>query len=47
MVASSKEIIRYFMRTNKGIKGTARHFSLPYSYVGALIIQYKKKKGIR
>lgn len=47
MVVSSKEIIRYFMRTSKGIKGTLRHFGLPYSYVGALIIQYKKQKGIR
>ena len=47
MVASSREIIRYFMRTSKGIKGTARHFGLPYSYVGALIIQYKKRRGIR
>ena len=47
MVVSSREIIRYFMRTSKGIKGTARHFGLPYSYVGTLIIQYKKQKGIR
>ena len=47
MVASSREIIRYFMQTSKGIKGTARYFGLPYSYVGTLIIQYKKQKGIR
>ena len=47
MVASSKEIIRYFMRTSKGIKGTARHFGLSYSYVGALITRYKKRRGIR
>ena len=47
MVVSPKEIIRYFMRTSKGIKATARHFGLPYSYVGALIIQYKKQKCIR
>ena len=47
MVASSKEIICYFMRTSKGIKGTARHFGLSYSYVGALITRYKKQKGIR
>jgi len=47
MVASSREIIRYFMRTSKGIKGTARHFGLSLSYVGALIIRYKKQKGIR
>ena len=47
MVASSREINCYFMRTSKGIKGTARHFGLQYSYVGALINRYKKQKGIR
>jgi hypothetical protein len=47
MVVSSRKIISYFMRTSKGIKGTARHFGLPYSYVGTLIIKYKKRKGIR
>jgi hypothetical protein len=47
MVASSIEIISYFMQTSKGIKGTARHFGLSYSYVGALIIKYKKRRGIR
>ena len=46
-MVSSKEIISYFMRTSKGIKGTARYFGLRYSYVGSLINRYKKQKGIR
>ena len=41
------DIIRYFMRTSKGIKSTARKFGLPVSYVGKIINQYKKLKGIR
>ena len=44
---SQKEIISYFMRTSRSIKSTARYFGLPYSFVGALINQHKKKIGIR
>lgn len=42
-----KDVIRYYMRTSKGIKATARYLGLPISYVGKIITQYKKKKGIR
>ena len=41
------KIFRYYMRTNKGIIGTARYFGLPKSYVGSIINKYKKTKGIR
>jgi len=42
-----KEIIAYYMRTSKGIRGTARYFGLPVSYVGALINRHIKKNNIR
>ena len=41
------KIIKYYMSTSKGIKGTAGYFGLPTSYVGSIINKYKKKKGIR
>lgn len=41
------EIISYFMRTRRGIRGTARYFGLPKSYVGSIVNKYKKKRGIR
>ena len=41
------EIISYYMRTSKGIKGTAGYFGVPKSYVGKIISKMKKKKGIR
>ena len=42
-----KEIIAYFMRTSRGIRGTARYFGLPTCYVGALISRYIKEHNIR
>jgi len=42
-----QKIIAYYMRTSKGIKGTAGHFGLEKSYVGRIINQYKKDNNIR
>ena len=47
MEASTKEIIRYYMRGSRGIRATAKYFGLPLSYVGALIHRYKKRYNIR
>jgi len=44
---SEKEIIKQFFRNSKGIRGTARYFGLPKSYVGKIITKYKKKNNIR
>ena len=41
------DIIKYYMRTSKGIKATARHFGLPKSFVGSVINKYKKANNIR
>ena len=40
-------IINHFFRNSKGIKGTARHFGIPKSYVGKIISIYIKKNNIR
>jgi hypothetical protein len=40
------DVIAYFMRTSKGIRGVARYFGLPVSYVGALISRYVKENNI-
>ncbi len=40
-------ILNYFFTTSHGIKHTARKFGLTTSYVGKLIIRYKKKNEIR
>jgi len=37
------QIIRFFFRHTKGIKGVAAHFGLPKSYIGKIISQYIKK----
>ena len=42
-----REIIKYFMRTSKGIKATAGHFSISKTYVGCVITEFKKKHNIR
>ena len=41
------EIVKFFFRNTKGIKGAAAHFGLPKSYVGKIISQYIKKNNIR
>jgi hypothetical protein len=46
-MVTEKEIIRNFLRNSRGIRGTARHFGLSKSYVGAIINKYKKKNNIR
>jgi len=35
------------MRTSKGIKATAGHFSISKTYVGCVITEFKKKHNIR
>ena len=44
---TNKQIIKYFFSTNKGIKGTAGYFGLSKTYVGKIIIEFKKKHNIR
>ena len=44
---SEKEIIRQYFRNSRGIRGVARYFGLPKSYVGAIINKYKKIHNIR
>ena len=44
---SNTQIIHHFFRNSKGIKGTAKHFGLPKSYVGKIISQYIKNNNIR
>jgi len=44
---SEREIINCYLRNSRGIRGAARHFGLPTSYVGAIINKYKKKHNIR
>lgn len=44
---SEREIINCYLRNSRGIRGAARHFGLPISYVGAIINKYKKKHNIR
>lgn len=45
-MVNDTEVISYFMRTSKGIRGAARHFGLPISYVGALISRFVKENNI-
>lgn len=49
MLSESKKkcLIKYYMRTSKGILATSRYFGLPKSYVGSIINKYKKKHDIR
>ena len=42
-----RKIIRYHLGSSHGIRATARRFGLPKTYVGRIIIKYKKSKGIR
>ena len=44
---SINKIIKYYMRTSKGIKATAGYFGLSKSYVGCVINKYKKANNIR
>jgi len=46
-MVQEKEIIKYFMRTTKGIKGTAGYFGISKTYVGKIITIYKKKNHMR
>ena len=46
-MVKKKDIIAYFMRTTKGIKGTAGYFGISKAYVGKVITVYKKKHRIR
>jgi len=40
-------IINYYLRTSKGIRGTARHFGVSKVYAGQVINRYLKTRGIR
>ena len=44
---SEKEIVNYYLRNSRGIRGAARHFGIPKSLVGSIINKYKKKHNIR
>jgi len=46
-MVNDAEVIAYFMKTSKGMRAVARYFSLPVSYVGALINRYIKENNIR
>ena len=41
------DIINYYLRTSKGIRGTARHFGVSKVYAGQVINRYLKTRGIR
>lgn len=44
---SDDVIIKTFFRSSHGIKRVAGYLGLPASYVGAVIIKYKKKNNLR
>jgi hypothetical protein len=44
---TEQDIVNHFFRNSRGIKATARHFSIPTSYAGKIINQYIKKHNIR
>jgi hypothetical protein len=44
---TKREIIKYFMRTSKGIKATAGYFGISKTYVGCVVTKFKKKHNIR
>ena len=44
---SEKEIIDCYLRNSRGIRGAARHFGLPKSYVGAIVNRYKRRHNMR
>ena len=44
---TDKEIIKYYFRTSKGIKGTAGYLGISKIRVGKIINIYKKKHNIR
>ena len=46
-IITEKQIIQQYLRNSSGIRGAARYFGLPKSYVGAIINKYKKKHNIR
>jgi hypothetical protein len=46
-MSQENDIIQYFLRTNKGIRATARHFGVTKSYAGAIISRYIKTHNIR
>ena len=41
------DIINYYLRNSKGIRGAARHFGVSKVYAGQVIIRYLKTHGIR
>lgn len=46
-MATDMQIINFFRRTNKGIRGTARYFGISKVYVGKIVINYLKKHELR
>ena len=46
-MVSEIQIIRYYLRTSKGIRATARHFGISKVYAGSIISRYIKKNNIR
>ena len=46
-MATDMEIIRFYRSTNKGIRGTARHFRLSKVYVGKIVTKYLKNHELR
>jgi len=46
-MVTEKQIIEQYFRNTKGIRGTARYFGLPVTYIGAVINRYKKRNHIR
>ena len=46
-MSTDEEIIKYYFRTSKGIKGIAGYLGISKSRVGKVINIYKKKHNIR
>jgi hypothetical protein len=46
-MATEMQIINFFRRTNRGIRGTARYFGVSKVYVGKIVIKYLKKHELR
>tara|TARA_B100001093_G_scaffold111548_1_gene103942 strand:- start:933 stop:1076 length:144 start_codon:yes stop_codon:yes gene_type:complete len=46
-MATEIQIINFFRRTNRGIRGTARYFGVSKVYVGKIVTKYLKKHNLR
>ena len=46
-MATDMQIINFFRKTNKGIRGTARYFGVSKIYVSKIVIKYLKKHELR